>query len=222
MVVPKPPALAPSPGRLSLFLPAPDRLTVGPYSEDRPMTKGAKRLAVAAVLLAAATALAADNTPPAGFTALFNGKDLSGWKTNKEGHWKVEDGVIVYDGKGGNLQTEKDYGNFVLHVDWKIDKGGDSGVFLRGVPQVQIWQNKEGSGGIWPKVKALKNADKPVGQWNHFDIKLEKGIVTVHLNGELVVDKYDMQFKRPKGPVVLQHHGNPLWFKNIYIKELPD
>src|SRR5205085_2809133 len=105
-----------------------------------------------------------DNTPPQGFTALFNGKDLTGWKalvgdppsrakmtsdqlaaeqekTNKplRDHWKVVDGVITYDGKNNSLCTVKDYGDFEMFVDWKIEKAGDSGIYLRGSPQVQIW-----------------------------------------------------------------------------------
>src|SRR5262245_43555863 len=107
-----------------------------------------------------------DNTPPPGFKALFNGKDLSGWqglievhkrakmtpeqreaaqKTANDKylpHWKVEDGVIVYDGKGNNLQAAQDFGNFELFVDWKIESSGDSGIYLRGNPQVQIWDVK--------------------------------------------------------------------------------
>lgn len=165
----------------------------------------------------------ADIAPPKGFKAIFNGKDLTGWKSKKEGHWKVENGVIVYDGKDGDLVTARnDFKNFILLVDFKIDKGGDSGVFPRGVAQVQIWDNPEGSGGLWnQKVKALKKADKPIGEWNHFEIRVEKDVITVLLNGEVVVDKYpDMFKKRAKGPIVLQNHGNPLWFKNIYIKEL--
>jgi hypothetical protein len=172
------------------------------------------------------TVSAEENNPPAGFKALFNGKDLTGWK-GKEPNWKVADGVIVYDGKAGDLTTErKDFRNFILHVDWKIEKGGDSGIFPRGVAQVQIWDNAEGSGGLWnQRVKALKNADKKTGQWNHFEIIVEKEFITVKLNGEVVVEKTDKMFaksKKVEGPIVLQNHGNPLSFKNIYIKELPE
>lgn len=179
--------------------------------------------ALIAFCIAVAALDAADNTPPKGFTPLFSGKDLNGWVENKgkEGHWKAEEGVIVFDGKGGSLQTEKQFSNFVLHVDWKINKGGDSGVFPRGVAQVQIWDNKEGSGGIWPKNKPTKRADNPPGEWNHFEITVDKGLISVSLNGTQVVDNFDMQFKKEKGPIVLQNHGNPLWFKNVYIKELP-
>lgn len=204
---------------------------------------------------------AADNTPPEGFVALFNGKDLSGWKgllkppldnparrakaspeelaaaqkeadENMRAHWKVENGVLVFDGKGRSLSTEKDYGDFELWVDWKIAAGGDSGIYLRGCPQVQIWDRPEGSGGLFNnKVhpnKPLKKADRPVGEWNTFFIKMVGDRVTVKLNGELVVDNVVMEnyWERdkpiyPTGPIELQNHGNTLWFKNIYIRELP-
>jgi len=178
------------------------------------------------------------NQPPEGFAALFNGKDFTGWQLSEKNaeHWKVEDGVIQYDGKGGSLPTEKEYGDFELHVDWKIEKGGDSGIYLRGRPQVQIWDidaHKEGSGGLWNNKrthvgeKPLVPADKPVGQWNTFKIKLIGDKVTVHLNGKLVVDGAPMETLRKdagiieKGPILLQHHGNPLEFRNIFIKPLP-
>jgi hypothetical protein len=207
------------------------------------------------------------NSPPEGFTALFNGKDLTGWKglvelpqrkklnpeelakAQKEAdkkmvHWKVEDGVIHFDGKGQNLQTTKDYGNFELFVDWKIKEKGDSGIYLRGNPQVQIWDSDHladnlkddwhtGSGGLWnnkrnPK-KPLMKADNPVGQWNTFHIIMKGDKVTVILNGKKVVDQTPLENYweegKPlpsKGPIELQNHGDELWFKNIYVKELPD
>ena len=90
------------------------------------------------------------------------------------GHWTVKDGVIHYDGKADNLQTAKDYGNFELYVDWKIGKKGDSGIYLRGNPQVQIWDNPMGSGGLYNNQKNPKSplvkADRPVGEWNTFTL----------------------------------------------------
>jgi hypothetical protein len=211
----------------------------------------------------------ADNTPPKGFNALFNGKDLTGWqglvqinqrkKTEAEykaqveaatkeavKHWTVKDGVIHYDGKNNNLQSAKDYGNFELYVDWKIEPKGDSGLYLRGQPQVQIWDSDSltgglaidkgvGSGGLWnnkrgtPGQKPLVNADRPVGEWNTFFITMIGDKVTVVLNGKKVVDAAPLpnffNNKEPlptRGPIELQHHGDKLWFKNIYVKELPD
>jgi len=185
-------------------------------------------LLVACVAIAAAEEAKKLNVPPNGFTALFNGKDLTNWKAggNVAEHWVVKDGVINYDAKGRSLTTEKDYGDFILYVDWKIAKGGDSGIYLRGVPQVQIWDRKEGSGGLWNNKKSpskpLVAADNPVGQWNTFKIEMKGEKVTVHLNGKLVVDNtpLDTLKGREKGPILLQHHGNPLWFRNIFIKEL--
>jgi Domain of Unknown Function (DUF1080) len=198
-----------------------------------------------------------DNAPPPGFTALFNGKDLTGWQGLVElpdrsrltpeqlakkqqqanakylPHWTVQNGILHYDGKGQSLQTAKDYGNFELYVDWKIRKKGDSGIYLRGNPQVQIWDNPIGSGGLYNNKNHPSNplvyADKPVGEWNTFHITMRGDKVTVYLNGKLVVDNVPLenywQRGKPlpaKGPIELQHHGDQLWFKNIYIKELPD
>jgi hypothetical protein len=180
------------------------------------------------------------NTPPPGFTALFNGKDLTHWRADEKDaskHWTVRDGVLHYDGKGDSLRTAKDYGDFELFVDWKIGPGGDSGIYLRGLPQVQIWDPSlrvaegVGSGGLYNnKVgpsKPSKVADKPIGEWNTFRILMKGDRVTVYLNGELVVDdvplehypKYDSPIP-DKGTIELQHHGNPLEFRNIYIREL--
>ena len=207
-------------------------------------------------LAAVGAGQAADNTPPEGFAALFNGKDLTGWKglvanpkaraqmlpeqlakaqkaadQRMREHWKVIDGALVFDGKGQSLCTAKDYGNFELYVDWKILPRGDSGIYLRGSPQVQIWDRPEGSGGLYNNQKnpskPSKNADKPVGQWNTFYIKMVGERVTLKLNGELVVDNVVMEnyWERgkpiyPTGQIELQNHGNTLWFKNVYLREI--
>lgn len=178
------------------------------------------------VVCAALPATAADNLPPEGFTALFNSRDLSGWKDDESGHWRAQDGVLVYDGQGDHLFTEKEYGDFVLLIDWKIEDGGNSGIFLRGEAQVEIWDNRDygtdmGSGGMVAITKPLHNADNPIGEWNHFEIRVEKGLVTVRFNDQLVVDKFPRKFTNTRASFFLQHHRSPLWFKNIYIKELP-
>jgi hypothetical protein len=185
------------------------------------------------VSLAAAGAGGEANKPPAGFTALFNGKDLSSWKLTKTQAraWQVEDGTIHFTGKGGsNLATMKNYKDFELWVDWKITPKGDSGIYLRGQPQVQIWDNPEGSGTLWNNPKGspgklpLVVADRKPGEWNTFYIKMVGDKVTVKLNGKLVVDNaaFVPLGKAPPatGPIELQVHGTPLWFRNIYVKEL--
>ena len=90
---------------------------------------------------------AEDNQPPAGFTSLFNGKDMTGWITGPGGHWKADGGAIVYDGKLNHLVSEKAFSDFILLIDWKIEKDGNSGILLRGEPQVEIWDSQSmGSG----------------------------------------------------------------------------
>ncbi|HSW00082.1 MAG TPA: DUF1080 domain-containing protein [Sedimentisphaerales bacterium] len=214
------------------------------------------------------------NQPPEGFAAMFNGKDLSGWKgllkgpydnpdkraalpadelaklqreadENMRAHWKVVDGVLTFDGKGRSLCTAKDYADFEMLVDWKIEKGGDSGIYLRGSPQVQIWDTalttvgaQVGSGGLYNNErnpsKPSKVADKPIGEWNTFRILMVGEKVTIYLNGELVVDnvtlenywnRFDREKYRdrpifPTGQIELQNHGNFLYFRNIYIREI--
>jgi hypothetical protein len=188
----------------------------------------------AAFAVVSSSLLAADNEPPAGYTALFNGKDVSGWKENKQDptHWSVRDGELVYDGKGSNLFHEKDFTNFVLLVDWKVPSNGNSGVFLRGgatqveindadKPPRDVWNGT--SGGLYPHLPPVKRAAKPADEWNHYEIRVEKGLITVFLNGEKTVDGFAMNWgKREKGPIGFQHHGTPLFIKNLYIKPLED
>jgi len=195
------------------------------------------------LLLVALTAglSAAHNTPPPGFKALFNGRDLSGWygwgtkdptelwklppaeqaeykrksihgglPVGKQGpdhvnaHWSVQNGELVNDGKGLYLTTDRDYGDFELWVDYKALPDGDSGIYLRGIPQIQIWDTTKGdprglgqdkgSGGLWnnrkgaPGKDPLKKMDRPFGEWNTFKIKMIGEHVTVEFNGEIVVD----------------------------------
>ncbi len=203
------------------------------------------------------------NRPPKGFVALFNGRDLAGWKglagnpksrremsreelakaqaeadEDMRAHWKVVDGALCFDGKGHSLCTVKDYGDFEMFVDWKIEKGGDSGIYLRGTPQVQIWDTNRnvgtgvGSGGLYNNKKGpskpLKMADKPVGQWNTFRIIMIGELVTIYLNDVLVVENVVMEnyWERenpiyPNGQIELQSHGSQLYFRNVFIREIP-
>ncbi|MBI2477953.1 MAG: DUF1080 domain-containing protein, partial [Planctomycetia bacterium] len=204
---------------------------------------------------------------PAGFTPLFNGQDLTGWKglvgspktraamsadelaaaqavadDEMRAHWKVVDGALQFDGQGKSLCTDKDYGDIELYVDWKILAGGDSGIYLRGSPQLQIWDTdfpnyfrhgaENGSGALWNnKDRArfpLIKADKPVDQWNTFYIRMVGERVTVKLNGQLVFDDVVMEnyWERerpiyPRGQIELQNHGNTLYFRNLYVREIP-
>lgn len=202
-----------------------------------------------------------------GYVSLFNGKDLTGWKglvanpikraqmSEKElaaaqkkadevmrSGWIVNDGVLTFTGKGDNIATIKQYGDFEMLVDWKLDKDGeegDAGVYLRGTPQVQIWDTSRtnvgaevGSGGLYNnqkhESKPLKVADNPLGEWNTFKIKMVGEKVTVYLNGELVVDDVVLenywdrnQSIFPIEQIELQAHGTLVYYRDIFIKELP-
>ncbi|SMO80972.1 family 16 glycoside hydrolase [Fodinibius sediminis] len=200
------------------------------------------------------------NQPPEGFKALFDGESLEGWKglvgnpesraemseeelarkqqeanAEMQRHWFVRDGVLSFDGEGHSLVTEKKYKDFEMMVDWKIEPGGDSGVYLRGTPQVQIWDITEwpqGSGGLYNNQdhpsEPLVPADNAIGEWNQMRIKMIGEKVTVHLNDQLVVDNVVLEnyWNRdqpiyPKGQIELQSHSTPLYFKNIFIREIP-
>ncbi len=210
-----------------------------------------------------------DNKPPKGYKALFNGKDFDEWtggitedpqkiaalsdeeraareKKMKEGihkHWSVQDGVLVSDGDPNFfLSTPRDYGDFEMWVDWKINKDGDSGIYLRGVPQVQIWDPDDkhveklgapkGSGGLWNNKKNERfpsvKADKPVGEWNRMYIRMVGPYVTVKLNGQKVTDNVILEnYYNPKspvpmkGPIFLQTHTTKLYFRNVFVREIP-
>ena len=202
-----------------------------------------------------------------GFVSIFNGKDLTGWKglvenpiarakmkpaqlakaqekadENMRRDWKVENGLLVFDGKGyDNLCTVKQYGDFEMYVDWMLDPKGpeaDAGIYLRGTPQVQIWDTARvnvgaqvGSGGLYNnqvnESKPSKVADNKLGKWNSFYIKMVGDRVTVVLNGEKVVDNVILENywdrKLPIFPVEqieLQAHGSKVYYRDIYIKEL--
>ncbi|MGN0851964.1 MAG: DUF1080 domain-containing protein [Kiritimatiellia bacterium] len=153
-------------------------------------------------------------------------------------HWFVRDGALFFDGfRGGySLATARDYGDFELWVDWRtLSIQGDSGLYLRGTPQVQIWDAHNqwgiGSGGLYNNrqnpSKALCVADRQVGDWNTFHVVMRGEKVTVELNGVMVVDNVTLENYWDRGQPIfpveqieLQCHGDPLEFKNVFIREL--
>ena len=198
-----------------------------------------------------------------GFYTMYNGQDLRGWKglvanpvkrrqwsadtlaklqvkadEVMRAGWEAKGEELHFTGHGDNLCSVRDYQDFEMYVDWKIEKDGDAGIYLRGSPQVQIWDiartnvgAQVGSGGLYnnqinPR-NPLKVADNPINEWNTFRIIMKGERVTVYLNGELVVNNAILENywdrKIPiflKDAIELQAHGNHIVYRNIYVKEL--
>ncbi len=216
-----------------------------------------------------ATVRAAEPTPPEGFRAIFNGRDLSGWyglnphsgakltgeakaanlaqqRSEFADYWTVEDGELVNDGRGPYATTEEEFGDIELLLEYKTVAGADSGIYLRGTPQVQIWDwnqvfNPErptrkphlGSGGLFnntpgtPGRDPLVLADRPFGEWNAFRIRQVGDLTWVWLNDQLVVDGavmenyWDRDQPLPaRGPIMLQTHGGEIRWRNLFVREL--
>lgn len=199
-----------------------------------------------------------------GFVSLFNGTDLKGWKAlvgnpvtrskmadtalsraqtaaneKMKEDWVVKDGLLVFTGHGENLATDNKYRDIEMYVDWKITEKGDAGIYLRGSPQVQIWDTSRrevgaqvGSGGLYNnqknESKPLVVADNKIGEWNRFHIIMKGEKVTVWLNGILVTDNITLEnyWDRsipifPEEQIELQAHGTYVAYRNIYLRELP-
>src|ERR1035438_5902349 len=153
--------------------------------------------------------------------------------------WIVKGGLLIFTGHGDNLATAKKYGDIEMYVDWKITEKGDAGIYLRGTPQVQIWDTSRreagaqvGSGGLYNnqkyESKPLVVADNKVGEWNRFHIIMKGEKVTVHLNGILVTDNITLEnywdHSIPifaKEQMELQAHGTYVAYRNIYLREIP-
>lgn len=219
------------------------------------------------VALVCSFAVAQDKTA-AGPVPLGNGKDLTGWhgqtdmspyklaalspeeraklkaKDDAEtaAHWRVENGEIVNDGQGPFLTTDESFGDAEFWLDYKTVAKADSGIYLRGCPQVQIWDTTEaggkwklgadkGSGGLWNNEKGERFppvlADKPFGEWNTLRIRMVGELVWVWLNDQVTVDGvrmenyWDRKLPLPAtGPLQLQTHGGEIRFRNLKVHRL--
>ncbi len=222
-------------------------------------------------VLAFQTTAAEEPQPPKNFRAIFNGKDLSGWHglnphqvAKLEGekreaklqemreefskNWRVENGELVNDGHGPYATTDEEFGDFELLLEYKTVAGADSGIYLRGTPQVQIWDHHQefnpdkptrrphlGSGGLFNNTPdtlgrdPIMRADRPFGQWNTFRIIQVGARTWVWLNNRAVVEGavmenyWDRSLPLPaKGPVMLQTHGGEIRWRNIFVREIPE
>lgn len=227
-------------------------------------------LIVFGVFVLASVSRAAEPNSPEGFRALFNGRNLDGWYGHNPhqtarvaaeereqavaaqqedflAHWRVDNGELVNDGNGPYATTRKEFGDIELLIEYQTVPKADSGIYLRGTPQVQIWDYTEaggkwdrgadkGSGGLYnnrpdaPGRLPLALADKPFGQWNQFRITQVGSRTTIVLNDKLVVDNAIMENYwdkdrltplPPRGPIHLQTHGGEIRWRNIFVRDIP-
>lgn len=199
--------------------------------------------------------------PPSDAIVLFDGKDLSQWKSDKDGgpaRWEIKDGAMTVNGTGG-ISTKQGFGDCQLHLEWATPsevKGegqgrGNSGVFLQGRYELQVldsFNNKTyyhgQAGAMYKQYAPLVNACRKPGEWQSYDIiyraprfdedgkLLHSATITVLQNGILVQDHVEIkggtanrgapkyEAHRPKEPLALQDHHNPVRYRNIWIREL--
>jgi hypothetical protein len=177
--------------------------------------------------------------------SLFNGKNLDGWRLTDPGAvngWSVKDGVLLNDpvqeeGKPhknyGNLRTDREFEDFNLKVEVKVEKDNNSGIYLRGIYEVQVADtygrglDSHNMGGIYSRIKPTVSAEKPPGQWQTYDITLVDRHVTVILNGQTIIDNQPLlgctggalwsDESRP-GPLYLQGDHTGVNYRNMVLK----
>jgi hypothetical protein len=170
--------------------------------------------------------------------ALFNGKDLSGWRAvtpSGTAGWSVENGALKSTGGAANLQTEGKFWNFILHVEYRVAERSNSGIGLRGRYEVQVLEdygrppNTHTNGALYSRIVPNENASKPAGEWQTYDIRLVGRQVTIVLNGKKIIDKgliegltamaSDPHEGQP-GPISLQGDHGPVEFRKIVLTPL--
>lgn len=176
--------------------------------------------------------------------ALFNGKDLTGWRpheSDKVMGWSVIDGLLVNTtpktdfsatGAYANLRSEEVFEDFWLHIEFRIGEARNSGVYLRGMYEAQVvdrdsrMQGLQGVGAIFGAIQPSKNAGKKGGEWQTYDLTLVDRHITVVLNGEKVIDNQPIPrptagavFTDPTapGPIYLQGDHTSVTYRNIYL-----
>jgi len=175
-----------------------------------------------------------------GWINLFNGKDLSGWhlrNPNGPNLWKVENGVYTTAAKGTDLQTDRDFYNFQLHVEFKVAAGSNSGVYMRDRYELQLFDSfgkqpeEGGSGALYHRRPPSVNASKPAGEWETLDITFVKQRLTVYQNGRKIHDNIDVGPKGTgassnrddaPGPLRLQGDHGQVWFRNVKIRPVSE
>ena len=173
-----------------------------------------------------------------GFTAVFNGKDTTGWHARNEGRtpWTVEYGMLVMGRGGADIITDEKFGDFILRCEFMVPKGGNSGIYLRGRYEIQVMDDFEsksaslhGNGSIYGKIAPCQWASRPAGEWNIVEATLVGNNVTVILNGVKIIDgqpidgvtggALDDKVNEP-GPIMLQGDHSPVAYRNVRINTL--
>lgn len=176
---------------------------------------------------------------------LLNGKDLSGWRLTHSGAvngWGVKDGLLVNnpvqeEGKPhknyGNLRTEREFEDFNLRLETRVQERQNSGVYLRGIYEVQVADtygrplDSHNMGGVYSRIKPTLNAEKPAGEWQTMDLTLVDRHITVVLNGKKIIDNQPVlgctggalwpDVSRP-GPIYLQGDHTGVEYRNLVLR----
>ncbi|MCW5559707.1 MAG: DUF1080 domain-containing protein, partial [Verrucomicrobiae bacterium] len=197
----------------------------------------------------------ANGAPPSDAIVLFDGRDLSAWKSDSGAApgWKVENGYAEVH--SGSILTREEFGPIQLHIEWATPaevKGegqgrGNSGVYLQGRYEIQVLDSYQNptyfngqAGAFYGHAAPLVNASRKPGEWQSYDIlfhppvpgpdgKIQPGSFTVLHNGVLVQDHIPVpgdattaakfQGAAPQGPILLQDHGNPVRYRNIWVRK---
>lgn len=167
--------------------------------------------------------------------ALFNGKDLTGWKPLVAGQalgWEVKDGAMSNVAGANNLVSDQKFWNFQLSAEFKVGKDSNSGIGLRGRYEVQILddygkeQNAHSNGALYSRIKPAMNASKPAGEWQTYEITLIGREVTIVLNGKTTVDRKEIEGltamasdpdESAPGPIVLQGDHGAVEFRKLVV-----
>jgi len=164
--------------------------------------------------------------------SLFNGKDLKGWHALGENQWVAENGILRSPRTGSNLVTDNSFTDFKLHIEFRYQKGSNSGVYLRGRYEVQIADSK----GLEPLVGELgavygflppsEQVAKEAGAWQSYDITLVGRMVTIVANGKQIICNQEIpgitggainSKEGEPGPLLLQGDHGPIEFRNIIL-----
>ncbi len=177
--------------------------------------------------------------------ALFNGKNLDGWRLTSSGAangWFAKDGVLVCDPKQeegkphknyGNLRTDAEFEDFNLTLQAKVGPGGNSGVYLRGVCEIQVTDSygkgldSHHMGGLYSRITPSESAERPAGEWQDLDITYCQQHVTVKLNNKTIIDNQPVEGCTggalwsditKAGPIYLQGDHTGVEYKNIMLR----